>query len=195
MEQFKLTVALNRGIDRSDEMARGFTLPLLHPFCPSSLPFFSITAQTSSQLQNSICMLMRKKGAILKPPFLPFPSLMPPPSTPTSPDQNTQKKCGRPVLSCQEPEWQCLYVGFGHHPTVSSPTVQLWPCSPLSLEVQASSASSPQPSLMAPACLLTPRENGKHMLNWARCEGGREGAKHKMLYIGSKPGMSESGPL
>lgn len=62
MEQFKLTVALNRGIDRSDEMDSPsyFFIPF-----PSILPPFSlsITAQTLSQLQNSICMLMRKKEA------------------------------------------------------------------------------------------------------------------------------------
>lgn len=41
MEQFKPTVALNRGIDRSDEMAQGVVLPLfLHPFFPILPPCF-----------------------------------------------------------------------------------------------------------------------------------------------------------
>lgn len=45
------------------------------------------------------------------------------------------------------------------------------------------------------------------MLNWARCKRGEcggggggggergEGVKHKMLYVGRRPGMFESGPL
>ena len=61
---------------------------------------------------------------------------------------------------------------------------KLWPRCPSSAEVQASSFSSPQPSLMAPACLLTPRQNGKHMLNWARCaRGGWLSTKCCMLVV------------
>ena len=110
MEQFKLTVALNRGMDRSDEMAGGFTLPT----SPSSLPFFSITAQTPSQLQNSICMLMREKEAILKPPPLscPFIPQSLPPSTPTAPDQYTHKTGRRDCWCIVSATWSFSVTWF-----------------------------------------------------------------------------------
>lgn len=87
MEQVKLTVTLNRGIARCDEMAQRFTVWLLHPFLLPSFHLFSITAQTPSQLQKSICMLMREKEPSCAPP----PLLEPPPSIATALNQYTLK--------------------------------------------------------------------------------------------------------
>lgn len=69
MEQFKPTLALNRGIDRSDEMARGFTLPLLHLFTPPILPPFLLNHSTDSFSTAEFHLYVNEeKGAILKPP-------------------------------------------------------------------------------------------------------------------------------
>lgn len=69
MEQFKLTLALNRGIDRSDEMAQGFTLPLLHPFAPILPPFLPLNHSTGSFSTAEFHLYVNEaKGAILKHP-------------------------------------------------------------------------------------------------------------------------------
>lgn len=194
MEQFKLTVALNRGIDRSDEMAWGFTLPLLHPFTPSSLPFFSITAQTSSQLQNSICMLMRKgEPSWSHPPPPPFLALSSTHASqhPTSiliesvvDELGLVKNMNRSVCvqDLATTITLCRPIQFNGDP--ADPRAQRFrPC------------HSPHRSRLwwhPPVYLL----QGK-MGNTCRIgRDVREGsAKHKMLYVGSKPGMFESGPL
>lgn len=197
MEQFKLTVALNRGIDRSDEMAWGFTLPLLHPFYSHPPPpFFSITAQTSSQLQNSICMLMRKKepswshplsSSSFSCPFLH--SCLPAPDQyiyieSVVDESGLVKNMNRSVCmrDLATTITLCCPIQFSCDP--ADPRAQRFrPC------------HSPRRSRLwwhPPVYLL----QGK-MGNTCRIgRDVREGsAKHKMLYAGSKPGMFESGPL
>lgn len=143
--------------------------PPTSPPAPSSLPLFSITVQTSSQLQNSICMLMREKETSWShpPPLLAlcFSHTFLFYANSTQPVQT--KKCSRPVESRT---WTAVL--WPRH-TVSSHTVQLWPRWPLEPRGSGLVSLLTKPSLMAPACSVTPRENGKHMLkDWARCEGG-----------------------
>lgn len=87
----------------------------------------------------------------------------------------------QPVLCRLNREGERLFVGcFHHHPAVT----------PLTLELRGSGLL-PRRSLIVPTCLLTPRENWKHMLSWARCEK----AECKILHAGREPGMFETGPL
>lgn len=66
MEQFKPTVALNRAIDRSDEMAWGFTLPLFHPDPHPPLTFFLNHSAHFFSTAEFHLYVNKEKGAILK---------------------------------------------------------------------------------------------------------------------------------
>lgn len=52
MKRFKLAMPLNRGKDRSDEIAGGFTLPFRHP-PPSTLFSLSLSQSQAGLLLNS----------------------------------------------------------------------------------------------------------------------------------------------
>lgn len=169
MEQFKLTVALNRGIDRSDEMARGFTLPLLHPFSPRPPSLFypppplNHGADFFSTAEFHL-YVNEEKGAILKTPS-PSPLLLQPHHT-TTHKESAGDQCG--LVRTLNDRSPCVCVSACGPPSHCPIQSKCDPADPPSPAAQALSASSPQPPLMAPACLLTPRENGKHMLDWAK---------------------------
>lgn len=77
MKQLKLTLALNRGIDRSDEIVGGFTLPLCHlPPPPLNHRPVSLTAEFHLYVNE-------EKGATSTCTTTPSSSPVPSCSTPT----------------------------------------------------------------------------------------------------------------
>lgn len=74
MKRFEPTEALNRVIDRSDEMAWGFTFQLLHPFSFFSLSSPSITDSSTAEFHLYVNEMEENRPAISQQPAA-FPSL------------------------------------------------------------------------------------------------------------------------